>query len=294
MPNLKDLRNQKKSVQSTQKITSAMKMVAGAKLRRLHHSLLESQETFVHLQDIFQRLLPHFSSLNPLPSFLRPLPKEGKGSVSLFVVITSDRGLCGAFNSNLLRATKKIFSAAQGDSFKVICVGKKGFEVLNRDYPQHILAHLDGLGRPKLTFLESEKIAGLLLDYLEKGFFQRCTLIYNKFKNVMMQEVVFEPLIPVALSPHAQGDLQDHGLYTYEPDIETLAQAIFPFLIATQLHQAILNSHAGEEGARMTAMDNATRNADKMIKKLELTYNRMRQTYITKELTEIISGAEAI
>lgn len=293
MPSLKDLRTQKKSVQATQKITAAMKMVAGAKLRRLHLYLLENQEALGHLQDIFRRLIPHFPDLDPLPSFLRPATGGTLGD-HLLMVITSDRGLCGAFNSNLLRATKKFIETHTTGAFKFVCIGKKGGDALKRIYPGHVLAAFENLGRPKLTFAESEQVSQLLLAQFEKGTFQRCTLVYNKFKNAMAQEMVFEPLMPVELSPHPQGDLEEGALYTYEPDIETLARATFPFLIATQIHQAILHSHTGEEGARMTAMDNATRNADAMIKKLELTYNRMRQAHITRELIEIISGAEAV
>lgn len=293
MSNLKDLRTQKKSVQSTQKITSAMKMVAGAKLRRLHLYLLESQEALIHIRSIFSRLISYFPDIDPLPFFLEP-PSSNEKNVHLLVVITSDRGLCGAFNSNLLRGTKKFMEAQKGTAFQLLCIGKKGFEAFNREHHNLILEHFSDLGRPRLTFTESEEIAQFLLDHFKKGTFQSCTLIYNKFKNAIMQEIVFEPLIPVEILEHPDGDLQGRALYTYEPDIETLLKTTFSFLIKTQVHQAILNSQVGEQGARMAAMDNATRNADQMIKKLELTYNRMRQAYITKELIEIISGAEAI
>ncbi len=295
MASLKDLRNRINSVRSTRKITSAMKMVAGAKLRRAQ----EQAESARPYADRMGRMLGALAaSMKGQPGAPALLAGTGKDATHLIVLLTSDRGLCGAFNSAVARRARQLARRLEGEgkTIKFLCVGRKGRDSLRRDRGSAIVESFTEIGRKQLRFGEAETIAAKLVELHASRAFDACTIVYNRFKSAMSQVPSEQPLIPF-VSPDAAGGQPREGgkiAYEYEPDEKAILSELQPRNMSIQIFRALLESNASEHGARMTAMDNATRNAGDMIRKLTLNYNRTRQAMITKELIEIISGAEAL
>ena len=298
MPSLKDLRIRINSVRSTQKITSAMKMVAGAKLRRAQ----EQAEAARPYADRMDRMLGSLAgSLAGRTDAAPMLVGTGKDEVHLVVVATSDRGLCGAFNTNIVREARAVLDALQGQgkTAKLLCAGRKGRDLLRRQYGTHIVESYLELDRPRLDFAKASTIAARVAEMFAAGEFDCCTIVYNRFKSALSQVVTRQQLIPFA-PPEVENGAEDDAsdavpaVYEYEPTEEEILADLLPRNLAVQIYRALLENYASEQGARMTAMDNATRNAGEMIDRLTLNYNRTRQANITKELIEIISGAEAL
>ncbi len=296
MPSLKDLRVRINSVKSTQKITSAMKMVAAAKLRRAQ----EQAEAGRPYADRMARMLVSVASAYEGREDVPPLlAGSGKDDVHLFVVVTSDRGLCGAFNSNIARETRRRIRTlvAEGRTVKLLCVGRKGRDQLRREYGRLIIDTIEDVGRPRLAFSDAAGIATRLGEMFEDSAFDVCTVVYNRFKSAISQIVTAQQLVPLPAVGEAEEEeeqIRAGGIYEYEPGEEVILPELLSRNLAVQVYRALLESVASEQGARMTAMDNATRNAGEMIDDLTLFYNRTRQAHITKELIEIISGAEAL
>jgi len=300
MASLKELRGRIASVKSTQKITSAMKMVAAAKLRRAQ----EQAEAARPFAERMERMLGSLAtSLSGRAGISPMLSGTGNDKVHLLVVVTSDRGLCGGFNSSIVRRARQRIRAllAEGKEVKLLCVGRKARDQLRRQYGDHIVDSFMDIGRRMVAFSEADAIATRVSEMFLAGEFDVCTVIYNRFKSVISQIVTEQQLIPFALPEPAEGaaalsapEAQARAVYEYEPDEAEILAELLPRNLAVQIFRSLLESSAGEHGARMSAMDNATRNAGDMINKLTLTYNRTRQAQITKELIEIISGAEAL
>jgi F-type H+-transporting ATPase subunit gamma len=290
MPSLKDLKVRINSVKSTQKITSAMKMVAAAKLRRAQEAAEAARPYAERMERMLGSLAASMAGREGAPVLLAG---NGRDSVHLIVVMTSDRGLCGGFNSSIVRAARRKVRELrdQGKQVKLFCVGRKGRDMLKRDLGDIIIGHMEDVARPRVAFPVAAEIGIKLVQLFEQGEFDVCHLVYNKFKSAMTQFVTFQQLIPFAV-PAGQG--QSDQFYDYEPDETEILEALLPRNLGVQVFRALLENSASEQGARMTAMDNATRNAGDMINKLTIFYNRTRQAYITKELIEIISGAEAV
>jgi F-type H+-transporting ATPase subunit gamma len=294
MPNLKDLKVRINSVKSTQKITSAMKMVAAAKLKRAQDAA-EAARPYAERMDRMIAALGDKVSGGDGPKLLTG---TGRDDVHLIVVATADRGLCGGFNSSIVRAARRKIDAlvAQGKTVKVMTVGRKGRDQLRRIHGDKIISSKENLARTVVGFNVADEIGRELIRRYEDGEFDVATLFFNRFQSAMTQIVTEQQLIPASLPEGAKeentGELK--ALYEFEPDEESILAALLPRNVATQIFAGLLENAASEHGARMTAMDNATRNAGDMINKLTLTYNRTRQAYITKELIEIISGAEAL
>lgn len=291
MPSLKDLKNRIGSVKSTQKITSAMKLVAAAKLRRAR----EAAEAAAPYAERMHRMLVTLGQ-NITPDTVPPLMRgTGKNQTHLLVVVSADRGLCGGFNTSMVKAIRHKMTAlqAEGKDVKLFCVGKKAYEVLKPLYSQHIISYVEGITKQKkIEFYQAEKQVEEIIKLFNAGEFDVCTLFYSKFISAISQEVTEQQLIPVSVE-HTQ-EKTSNATYEFEPDEASILDALVPQNLSVQLFHGLLENAASEQGARMTAMDNATRNAGDMIKKLTLVYNRTRQAAITKELIEIISGAEAI
>jgi F-type H+-transporting ATPase subunit gamma len=294
MASLKDLRNRINSVRNTRKITSAMKMVAGAKLRRAQ----EAAEAARPFADRMGRMLGSLArSMQGQAGAPALLAGRGKEQAHLIVAITSDRGLCGAFNASIARRARQLARRLrdEGKAVKFLCVGRKGRDNLRRDFAAAIVDSITEVGRKQLRFGEADDIAKRIVALYEKGEFDVCTVVYNKFKSAMSQIPTDLQLIPFAPAEEGKPDeAQARTSYDYEPDEKEILAELLPRNLSIQIFRALLESNASEHGARMTAMDNATRNAGDMIRKLTLTYNRTRQAMITKELIEIISGAEAL
>jgi F-type H+-transporting ATPase subunit gamma len=292
MPSLKDLKNRIASVKSTQKITAAMKMVAASKLRRAQ----EQAEAGRPYADRMERMLTGLAAVaKTAGQGPKLITGTGKSDVHLLLVITSDRGLAGAFNATVLRETRKQIRELQGrgKTVKLFTVGRKGRDNLRRDYANLIVESVIDIGRPKLGFADANGISDRILAMFDAGDFDVCSVVYNKFKSAIAQIITVQQLVPVAL-PAVAEDTASNIVYEFEPSEEQILAELLPRNLAIQIYKALLESAASEQGARMTAMDNATRNAGDMIKRLTLVYNRTRQAYITKELIEIISGAEAV
>ncbi|MCW2244700.1 F-type H+-transporting ATPase subunit gamma [Azospirillum fermentarium] len=297
MPNLKDLKLRIDSVKSTQKITSAMKMVAASKLRR-------AQEQAEAARPFAERMGRMLSSLavNVQGGGEGPKLMTGTGSdqVQLLVVISSDRGLCGAFNGSIVRETRRQIQRlqAEGKTVKLLTVGRKARDQLRRDYASLIVESYEDVGRRKLSFADADRIAKKVLEMYDAGEYDVCSVVYNQFKSAISQVVTLQQIVPFAVpetAAAAEGAAAEaKPVYEFEPDEEQILAELLPRNLAIQIYRSLLESAASEQGARMTAMDNATRNAGDMINRLTITYNRTRQAYITKELIEIISGAEAI
>jgi F-type H+-transporting ATPase subunit gamma len=291
MPSLKDLKVRINSVKSTQKITSAMKMVAAAKLRRAQEAAEAARPYAERMERMLGSLAASMAGREGAPALLAG---NGKEQTHLIVVMTSDRGLCGGFNSSIVRAARRKVRElrSEGKLAKLFCVGRKGRDQLRRDLGDIIVGHVEDIAKPKLVFAAADKIGVKLVEMFEAGEFDVAWLVYNKFKSAMTQIVTFQQLIPFAV-PEGKPGAADVS-YEYEPDENEILEALLPRNLGVQIFRALLENSASEEGARMTAMDNATRNAGDMINKLTIFYNRSRQAYITKELIEIISGAEAV
>jgi len=296
MPSLKDLKNRIASVQSTRKITSAMKMVAASKLRRAQEQAEASRPYAERMGRMLTSLAANVQGGAGGPKLMTG---SGSDQVHLLVVISSDRGLCGGFNGTIVREARRQIQRLQGEgkTVKVMTVGRKGRDQLRRDYASLIVETYEDIGRRRLSFAEADGVAKKVNEMYEAGDFDVCSVIYNKFKSAMTQIVTVQQLIPFAV-PETAGDEEAAGeakaTYEFEPDEEQILAELLPRNLSIQVYRSLLESAASEQGARMTAMDSATRNAGDMINRLTLTYNRTRQAYITKELIEIISGAEAI
>lgn len=292
MPSLKALRTRINSVKSTRKITQAMKMVAASKLRRAQ-SQAEAARPYAERMARMMATLGVSAAQNPMaPALLRG---TGKDQVQLLLVVTADRGLCGAFNSAVTRLARlRIRSLIdQGKTVKLVTVGRRGRDNLRRDYASLILHSFEDVGRRKLAFTDAEMIADKITALQAEGAFDVCTLISSRFKSVISQVPTPQQLIPAEL-PEVAPPTGPQALVEFEPAEEEILATLLPRNLAIQIYRALLESAAGEQGARMTAMDNATRNAGDMINRLTQNYNRQRQANITKELIEIISGAEAV
>ncbi|HKF59962.1 MAG TPA: F0F1 ATP synthase subunit gamma [Dongiaceae bacterium] len=292
MPSLKDLKIRINSVKSTQKITSAMKMVAAAKLRRAQERAEAARPYAERMERMLGSLAGSMAGREGAPPLLAG---NGRDHVHLIVVMTSDRGLCGGFNSSIVRAARRKIQdlRQQGNEVKIFAVGRKGRDQLRRDLGGLIIGHLEDVGKPRLSFAVAARLGERLATSFAAGEFDVCHIVYNKFKSAMTQIVTFQQLIPFALPASGTAPASD-VVYDYEPDETEILEALLPRNLGVQLYRALLENGASEEGARMTAMDSATRNAGDMINKLTIFYNRSRQAYITKELIEIISGAEAL
>lgn len=291
MPSLKDLKTRINSVKSTQKITSAMKMVAAAKLRRAQDSAEKGRPYADRMQQIVNSLA---SKADPI-SAPQLLVGNGKDNTHLLVVVSADRGLCGGFNGAITRQTRTEVARLRGEgkTVKLLMVGRKSADALRRELGDSYIDSLEGIQGTAVEYADAASIGETVRNGFEAGEFDVCTVIFNKFKSVISQEVTLKRLIPAEVGEDTQDD--DAGVsYEYEPDEEELLAAVLPRNISTQVYSALLESSAAELAARMTAMDNATRNAGDLIERLTLVYNRTRQATITKELIEIISGAEAV
>jgi len=297
MPSLKTFRMRIRSVKSTQKITSAMKMVAAAKLRRAQEQAEAARPYAERMERMVGSLAASLKNAAGAPPMLAG---TGKDQVHLLIVATSDRGLCGAFNSSIVREARATIRALQrdGKTVKVFTVGRKARTQLIREYRSLMVGSIEDLGRPRLSYADALKIAEQVTTSFMAGEFDVCTIIYNQFRSAIRQIVTKQQLIPfappeTATAAAAAGDAS-RAVYEYEPDETDILAALLPRNLAVQVYRALLENAASEQGARMSAMDNATRNAGDMIDRLTLQYNRTRQAVITKELIEIISGADAL
>jgi F-type H+-transporting ATPase subunit gamma len=297
MASLKDLRNRIATVKSTRKITSAMKMVAAAKLRRAQDAAEAARPYAERMERMLGSLASSLAGRADAPALLAG---TGKSDTHLIVLIASDRGLCGGFNSTLVRDARRLIRdlLAENKTVKVLCVGRKGRDQLRPFHASAIAGMIDNVSKRGGDYGEATDIAGRILAMYEADEFDVCTIIYNRFKSAISQIVTRQQLIPFPV-PEADAEALAErsatlGVYEYEPDETEILEELLPRNMGVQVFRALLESYASEQGARMTAMDNATRNAGEMIDQLTLTYNRTRQAQITKELIEIISGAEAL
>jgi F-type H+-transporting ATPase subunit gamma len=288
MPSLKDLRNRIASVKATQKITKAMQMVAAAKLRRAQVAA-EAARPYAERMD---KVLASLASGVAGDSAPRLLGGTGADQVHLLLVCTAERGLCGAFNSSIARLARDKANAlkAEGKTVKIICVGKKGYDVLRRQFEKDIIEIIDLRAFKQIGFVNAESIAKNVLARFDAGEFDVCTLFFSRFKSVISQIPTAQRIIPAEVP--ATGE--KGPVYDYEPDETEILESLLPRNVTVQILRGILENAASEQGSRMSAMDSATRNAGEMIKKQTQIYNRSRQAMITKELIEIISGAEAL
>jgi len=298
MPSLKDLKIRIDSVKSTQKITSAMKMVAAAKLRRAQESAEAARPYAARMERMLGSLANSLGGVEGAPKLLAG---TGDDETHLLVAFTANRGLCGGFNGSIIRQTRNMTHElkAEGKTVKIFCVGSKGHDVLKREFSAEIVASVPDLGRRSIEYHEAVGVSQQITALFEAEAFDVCTIIFNRFQSAMTQIVTPQQLIPFvpADAADAEETADDDGpkpIYIFEPEEDEILAELLPRNLAVQIFQALLESSASEQGARMTAMDNATRNAGDMIDNLTLTYNRTRQAFITKELIEIISGAEAL
>jgi F-type H+-transporting ATPase subunit gamma len=298
MPSLKDLRVRIRSVRSTQKITSAMKVVAASRLRRAVEQVEAARPYAQRMERVLGSLAGRMAGLPEAPPLL---VGTGKDETHLLVVATSDRGLAGGFNSSILREARRRIREleAAGKKVLLLIIGRRGRDGLRRDYGELIRDSLTEVGRRRLSFDDARDIAERILVLYEAGAFDVCTIIYNRFRSAMTQIVTVQQLIPFAIAGGDQTAGEAEGVragavYEFEPSEEEILAELLPKNLAVQIYTALLENAASEQGARMTAMDNATRNAGEMIDRLTINYNRTRQAVITKELIEIISGAEAL
>jgi F-type H+-transporting ATPase subunit gamma len=296
MPSLKDLRNRISSVKSTQRITSAMKMVAAAKLRRAQDLAMAARPYSERMERILSSLAVSAGAESvPL------LGGTGKDETHLLVFFSTDRGLCGGFNITLMRQIRhqvKVLTD-EGKSVKLFCVGRKAVSLVKREYPSLLVAQLEDVSKPAPSYEIAVEIARQLTEMFEAGEYDVCTVVYNRFVSALTQDVTAQQLIPFSLAEEEAAEDEAEATatdasYEYEPSEEEILADLLPRNLAVQVYRSLLESFASEQGARMTAMDSATRNAGDMIKSLTTNYNRTRQAFITKELIEIISGAEAL
>ena len=291
MPNLKDLKNRIESVKNTRKITKAMQMVAAAKLRRAQDAAEASRPYSERFNAVLASLAASVGSSESAPILLRG---TGKQDVHLLIVMTAERGLCGGFNSNIAKLARSHATKLKEDGkrVKIITVGKKGRDALKRDLGEYFVEHVDLSEFKSIKYVNAQAIAKALLARFDNSEYDVATIFYSKFVNVVSQIPTAQQIIPAIFDD--QSSVSDKAVYDYEPDEETILADLLPRGVATQIFAALLENGASEQGARMSAMDNATRNAGDMIDKLTIEFNRSRQAVITNELIEIISGAEAL
>ncbi len=302
MANLKHLKNRMKSVKSTQKITSAMKLVAAAKLRRAQENAIQARPYSQRMADITANLASKNSGQNA-PILLAG---NGKDQNHLLVIVSADRGLCGGFNGSIIRAARKEINnrKSQGKNVKLIMVGRKATDALRREFSDHFILDLEGIQGTKVEFNNADKIRQTIQQMIESGEIDSCSILFNKFISAITQDVTFKKLVPAEIdnaeiegeqgSGKTSGSKESMAVTEYEPNENQVLNDLLPRALATQIYAAILESSASELAARMTAMDNATRNAGDLLDRLTMQYNRTRQAAITTELIEIISGAEAL
>ena len=291
MASLDDLKKRISSVKSTQKITKAMKMVAAAKLRRAQESAEKGRPYSKKMNNIILNLADGISDKENAPKLLAG---TGQDKIHLCVVLTSDRGLCGGFNSNIIKKAKTYFGKVlgEGKTLKIITVGSKGYDQLKRLYSDKIVEKISFKESKNANYFDAEKVGKIIIESFLKKEFDVCTIFYNKFKNVITQIPQEQQIIPLK-SSEAEGSTSEDN-YEFEPEEDEILSNLLPKNISTQIFKAMLENSASEQGSRMSAMDNATRNAGEMVEKLTIQYNRSRQAAITKELIEIISGAESL
>ncbi len=290
MASLDDLKKRIASVKSTQKITKAMKMVAAAKLRKAQESAEKGRPYSEKMNNVILNLSGGISDKENAPKLLAG---TGQDKVHLCVVMTSDRGLCGGFNSNIIKKAKSYFSKIleENKELKIITVGSKGNDQLKRTYGDKIIENISFKESKNANYFDADKVGKIIIEKFEAGDFDVCTIFYNKFKNVITQIPQAQQIIP--LNDEENENSSDES-YEFEPDEDEILSNLLPKNISTQIFKAMLENSASEQGSRMSAMDNATRNAGEMVDKLTIEYNRSRQAAITKELIEIISGAESL
>jgi len=291
MASLDDLRKRIVSVKSTQKITKAMKMVAAAKLRKAQESAERGRPYSEKMQNIILNLTESISDPLNAPKLL---VGTGREQTHLCVIMTSDRGLCGGFNTNICRLAKNYFLKVlkEGKTLKIITIGSKGHDQLKREYGKYIVQKLSFKDKKKISFNEADDVGKIIIDLFDKNEFDKCVLFFNNFKNVMTQIPQAQQIIPAEKKENFKKN--DEVFYEFEPDEDEILEDLLPKNISTQVFKAFLENSASEQGSRMTAMDSATRNAGDLVKSLTIVYNRSRQAAITKELIEIISGAESL
>ena len=292
MASLDDLKKRIKSVKSTQKITKAMKMVAAAKLRKAQESAEKGRPYSQKMQNIILNLTKSISDPQNAPKLLTG---TGQDKIHLCVVLTADRGLCGGFNSNICKLAKTNFKKilSEGKELKIITVGIKGLDQIRREYGKYVIKKFSFKNKKKITFNEAEIIGNEIIKLFNEEQFDKCTLFYNNFKNVMTQIPQAQQIIPAEQNMAKENDVSSLS-YEFEPEEDEILEDLLPKNISTQVFKAFLENAASEQGSRMTAMDSATRNAGDLVDKLTINYNRSRQASITKELIEIISGAESL
>ncbi|MGO7670728.1 F0F1 ATP synthase subunit gamma [Rhizobium ruizarguesonis] len=294
MPSLKDLKNRIASVKATQKITKAMKMVAAAKLRRAQEAAEAARPYSERMGAVLANIAKAVTDADGAPALMTG---TGKDQVHLLVVCTAERGLCGGFNSQIARFAREHVRrlVAEGKTVKIFTVGKKGYDILRREYASLIIERKELREVKRIGFENADQIGKRIIEMYAAGEFDVCTLFYSEFKSVISQIPTTQQLIPASTGAVQPEDAAHAGaVYEYEPDPASILEDLIPRNISVQVFRALLENVAGEMGAKMSAMDNATRNAGEMINKLTLSYNRQRQAQITKELIEIISGAEAL
>ena len=294
MPSLDDLRKRISSVKSTQKITKAMKMVAAAKLRREQEKAISGRPYSEKMNTIIANLRKSVPDEKNAPILL---VGNGKDETHLCVVITADRGLCGSFNTNIVKKAKSYINKiiSSGKTIKILNVGTKGYNQLKRNFGKYIVKNISFKEVKNIGFFEAEKVGKEILKLFNEQAFDKCIIFYNRFKNVISQIPQEQQIIPYEKIEEKQSnDDQDLGNYEYEPEVEEILEELLPKNISTQIFKAFLENSASEQGSRMAAMDSATRNAGDLVDKLTINYNRSRQASITKELIEIISGAESL
>jgi len=290
MPSLNDLKKRIKSVKSTQKITKAMKMVAAAKLRRAQESAEKGRPFSEKMNNVILNLS---SSISDKDSASKFLVGTGKDTTHLCVVITADRGLCGGFNTNICRKARNYFEKIlkEGKILKIFTVGSKGHDQLKRLYGKYIIEKMNFKGLKKITYKEAEDTGKIIIKLFKESQFDVCKIFYNRFKNVITQIPQEQQIVPIEKQKEVK---MSDNFYEFEPEENEILNDLLPRNISTQIFKAFLENAASEQGSRMTAMDNATRNAEDLVDKLTINYNRSRQAAITKELIEIISGAESL
>ena len=290
MPSLDDLKKRIKSVKSTQKITKAMKMVAAAKLRRAQESAEKGRPFSEKMNNVILNLS---SSISDKDSASKFLVGTGKDTTHLCVVITADRGLCGGFNTNICRKARNYFEKIlkEGKILKIFTVGSKGHDQLKRLYGKYIIEKMNFKGLKKITYKEAEDTGKIIIKLFNESQFDVCKIFYNRFKNVITQIPQEQQIVPIEKQKEVK---VSDNFYEFEPEENEILEDLLPRNISTQIFKAFLENAASEQGSRMTAMDNATRNAEDLVDKLTINYNRSRQAAITKELIEIISGAESL
>jgi F-type H+-transporting ATPase subunit gamma len=293
MPSLKDLRNRIGSVKQTQKITSAMKLVAASKLRRAQEQAEASRPFAERMSEMLANLGASVAGIEGAPPLLAG---TGTDRVHLLVVATADRGLCGGFNASIARGARLRIRELResGKEVKILCIGRKGRDMLRREFGNLILETIEGIGRRRLEYAEAVGIAERIERMYEAGEFDVCTIVFNRFRSAIAQILTFQQLIPVEPAAVERDAAEVTAVYEFEPDEQSILAELLPRNLAVQIYRALVENAASEQGARMSAMDNATRNAGEMIERLTLVYNRTRQAQITKELIEIVSGAEAL